>query len=401
MKRAFFVAVGSELLNCKINRYSIILSEKLRKEGITLIGEITSPDISNMIIKSIKFASENSELIIIIGGLGPTFDDLTRKSLSELLCIPLVYSKKVEKFLSFRFKDTIKYPNLINQCYVLKGARLIENYNGTAFGQIIKKNRKTYILLPGPYSEWEPMWEKIKGYIKSNRKIFFHRFKIAEMKEIEVENVLRSVIQKYTNLNYTILAGADICEFSLISQDSKQFLKAKAEIEKILSEFIYGEGEDSLELKTAEILKTKKLTLSTAESCTGGLLASTLTDVPGSSVYYTGGINAYSNEIKIKILKVSQNTIKRYGAVSEQTVKEMALNVKKIFKTDCSIAISGIAGPGGGTPDKPVGTVFIASSFKNKIKIIKRFYPYKSRSFVKKASVNAALWNLYKMLKYS
>ncbi|MGC8867034.1 MAG: nicotinamide-nucleotide amidohydrolase family protein [Elusimicrobiales bacterium] len=399
MKKAFLIAVGSELLNFKSNTYSPLFASRLRENGIILSGEISALDDKKSIKNALVFASKEAHIIIVCGGLGPTFDDLTRQAVSEFLNTPLIYSTKIEKFLSSRYPDFHTKQNLKNQCLIIKNAKLIENRNGTAFGQVIRKGKKIYILLPGPRNEWEPMWNDVERFLKSRRKIFFKRFRFADLRETEVENLIMPNIKEYSSLQTTVLAGPNICELSITSESKRELIEAEKKIHKIACEFIFSCDSQTLEEKVGELLKKKRLTISTAESCTGGLLGSTITDVPGSSTYYKGGVNAYSNEIKIKILGVRKSTITKYGAVSEQTVREMALNVKKIFSTDCALSISGIAGPGGGSQQKPVGTVFICSVYGDKIKLTKKIFSNRSRDYIKKAAVNTALWHLYKMLK--
>lgn len=400
MKNAFFIATGTELLNFKANLYSPIISQKLKDIGYELTGEITTRDNLDSIKEALDFASKKANLIIICGGLGPTFDDLTRQAISVYLKTPLIFSKKIKKILTKKYGNVNKKPNLKNQCYVLKNAILIENINGTAFGEIISKDKKTYIILPGPKKEWEPMWDKITKYIPKGKKIYSLRFKLADIKEIELEHKLKKVIKDYNNkVSYTILAGPQICEFSLKSDNKKLFNKVRKTVENKISEYIYGYDEDTLPSTIGKILTQKNLTLSTAESCTGGLLSSTITDIPGSSRYFIGGINAYSNDVKIKFLGVREETLKKNGAVSEQTALEMVKGVNKIFNTSLSISITGIAGPSGGTNKKPVGTVFIAVIYNKKTKVIKKLFLNRDRKFIKEASVNTALWNLYKMIK--
>lgn len=399
MEKAFYLAIGTELLKYKINKYIPLLSQKLNEIGIELDGEITVKDDLNSIVRSIKFASEKSKIIIITGGLGPTRDDLTRKALSKYLNIPLIFCEKVAKLLS-KYGDIQKDNYLRNQCYVLKNAKIIENKNGTAQGEVLKIKGKTYILLPGPLNEWEPMWEKIKHYIKKTHKTYSIIIKIADLKESDVEKTIFPILLKFKNsLKYNILAGANIVELNISSNSHKIIKKIKNQICNLIKENIYSTKNEKLEEVLGNILVKKRLTLSTAESCTSGLLASRITDVAGSSRYYLGGVNTYSNDTKIKILGVKKETISRYGAVSEETAKEMLKGIKNLIKSDCAIAITGIAGPTGGSEEKPVGTVFIAVSFKDKINVVKKNFTNKDRIFIKNASVNTAMWLLYKMIK--
>jgi nicotinamide-nucleotide amidase len=398
---ATFIATGSELLDFKLNRYTPLFSQKLSKIGIKLKYEITVRDNPDDLIKSINFVISNSDIIIICGGLGPTFDDHTRNVISKITGKKLIFSKEIEKIFHQRYGKSLK-PNILDQCMVIDEAKIIENKNGTAFGEIIEYNKKTIILLPGPQFEWEPMWGKIEKYLlkKIKNPITTYRFKLADIKEVELENLLKPVIEKL-KLDFTILAGPNICEFIIRGEKkNKKILEdAKEKIEKIVSQNLYGYDDGILEKVLGEILLRKNKTLSTAESCTSGLLAHKITNIPGSSSYFKGGVNAYSNEIKEKILKVKSETIKKYGAVSKETAFEMSKNVKEIFETNLSISITGIAGPTGGTPEKPVGLVFFGITSENITQTYKRTFLNRDRSYIKEASTNTAMFLLYKMIK--
>jgi len=398
---ATYIATGSELLDFKINKYTPLFSQKLSKIGIKLKYEITVRDNQNDLIESINFAISNSDIIIICGGLGPTFDDHTRNVISKITGKKLIFSKEIEKIFHKRYGKSLK-PNILDQCMVIDGAKIIENKNGTAFGEIIEYNKKTIILLPGPQFEWEPMWEEIEKYLlkKIKNPIITYRFKLADIKEVELENLLKPVIEKF-KYDFTILAGANICEFIIRGEkkNEKTLEDAKEKIEKIVSQNLYGYDDDTLEKVLEDLLVKKKKTLSTAESCTSGLLAHKITNIPGSSSYFKGGVNAYSNEIKEKILKVKSETLKKYGAVSKETAFEMSKNVKEIFETNLSISITGIAGPTGGTSEKPVGLVFFGITSENITQTHKRTFLNRDRSYIKEASANTAMFLLYKMIK--
>ncbi len=399
--KAFFVAVGSELVEFKINKYSPIFSGKLREIGIELLGEITTKDNIEEIIKSIDFATKNSDIIVISGGLGPTKDDITRQALSKYLKIPLVYSEMIDRFIRKNYGNPDEKDNLKNQCYVLKNAFLLKNMYGTAFGEIIEKSKKVYIILPGPFVEWKGMWKGVKNYLLERynlRKTYFKRVKFADIKEVELENLVKDIFKKY-ELGYTILAGENICEIAFEVTNKVMLNKILEEVYEISGNYIYGEDDELIENVVAKLLKDKNKTVSTAESCTSGLLAAKLTDIPGSSKYFIGGVNSYSNEIKVKFLNVKKKMIENYGAVSEQVAFEMAKNVRKIFKTDFGLSITGIAGPYGGSKEKPVGLVYFGVSTPQKTVIEKRIFLNKERKFIRNASVNTSLFILLKMLK--
>lgn len=401
MNDAFYIAIGTELLNFRVNLYSPVFSQKLMRLGFNLKGEITAYDEMNSILDALDLASRRSDLIIISGGLGPTFDDLTREAVSKFLKIGIVYSKEVESFLIAKNCDISK-PNIKNQGYVLESAKLIKNDNGTAFGEIVSKNGKCFVILPGPKNEWENMWCEVKDIISKEfnlSKIYSRVIRFADISEVSLENILRPIMQKSNELRYTVLAGPNSCDFSITHNNKRLVDSVVDEIKGLTNEYIYGYDDDTLEGVIGKMLSQKRKTLSVAESCTGGLVSSMITDVPGSSIYYIGGINAYSNEIKEKVLDIKKETLKEYGAVSEQTAREMSENIRRIFKTDYSVSVTGIAGPDGGSPEKPVGLVYFGISENNKTVVEKRIFIKKDRISIKKAAANAALYFLYKMIK--
>jgi len=214
-RTAFFIATGSELINFKVNQYAPLFSEKLKDHGIHLKGEITVGDDLADIKKALIFALKNYGLIISCGGLGPTFDDLTRRAFSEVLGIKLVRSKKIASFLKRKYRLAALPPNMTDQRLVMKGAELFQNDNGTAFGQAVSAKGRTIILLPGPRNEWEPMWGKsVKKFLAGkfrSKKTGSERFKIADMKEMEVQKILNPLMERHKNAGYTVLAGPNIC----------------------------------------------------------------------------------------------------------------------------------------------------------------------------------------------
>ncbi|MBP7795973.1 MAG: CinA family nicotinamide mononucleotide deamidase-related protein [Elusimicrobiales bacterium] len=401
MNDAFYIAVGTELLNFRVNLYSPVFSQKLMRLGFNLKGELTACDELNSIIDALNFASKRADLIIISGGLGPTFDDLTREAVSKFLNINIIYSKEVERFLLDKNCDISK-PNIKNQCYVIESAKLIKNDNGTAFGEVISTGKKCFVILPGPKNEWESMWPDVKNIVLKEfqlPEIYNRVIRFADISEVSLENILRPIMQKSNELRYTVLAGPNSCDFSITHNNKRLVDSVVDEIKGLTNEYIYGYDDDTIEGVVGKMLSEKGRNLSIAESCTGGLVSSMITDVSGSSRYYIGGINAYSNEIKERILNVKKETLEKYGAVSEQTAKEMSENVRTIFKTDYSVSITGIAGPDGGSIEKPVGLVFFGMSDKDKTIVEKRTFIKKDRLSIKKAASNTALYFLYKMIK--
>lgn len=398
---AIFIATGSELLEFRENKYPLLISKKLSEISITLKAEMTVKDDLDEIKNAISYGLSNYDIIVISGGLGPTFDDHTRKAVSIITKKKIVFSRKLSSLFKKRYNLKRLTSSLENQCYVIEDAIIIENEKGTAPGELIPFKNKMIILLPGPKNEWEGMWSKIKNLLTNKFKNNAYeneilRFKIADITEAELEELLKPVILN----NFTILNGPNICEFVIKSTGKEGINYIKENVEKILKERIYGYGDDTLEEVLGRLLRTTNKTLSTAESITSGLLSHKLTNIPKSSMYYIGGVNAYSNRIKQEILKVKEETLLNYGAVSKETAYEMAENVRKIFKTDYSIAITGIAGPDGGSIEKPVGLVYFAISTPDKTIVEKRIFSQKDRLYIKEASANTAIFLLYNLLKY-
>ncbi len=404
--KAFFIAVGSELLSSKSNKYSPLIASRLFELGINLAGEITASDNEKSIMDSIAFASDRAELIIVTGGLGPTFDDLTRQAISKFCKKPLIHSGEIEKFLQKKYKLKNLPENFLNQCLYLKDATLFENNNGTAFGQAIKGNIKgknrIFILLPGPYREWAPMWdEKIKYFLRKNfseNKVKSAFFGLCDLKEMEVQHKAEEIMKQHPDVSFTVLASAGICEFSFSCSKDIDFLSIRKKLRKTFEGYIYSEHKKTLAEELYKACLSKGLTLSLAESCTGGLVSNLITDVPGSSQFYKGGVNSYSNEAKMKLLGVRGITLEKYGDVSAECATEMADGAAKVFKTDIAISITGIAGPGGGSQQKPVGSVYFAFNVRGKTSSVFRLFKG-DRIFIKNSAANFALFNVLKLVK--
>ncbi len=398
--KAFFVAVGSELLSFKANRYSPVLAGKLFKAGYTLAGEITAADRLEDIKKAMDFAQKNADIVIVTGGLGPTFDDLTRQAAASLFNLSLHENQKVKKTLQKRYPHLEKW-NLENQSLVLEKAEVFDNPNGTAFAQVLKMKGKTFAFLPGPLKEWEPIWDEKVSKIIANKKqkIYFKNFRLAGLREAQVQEKAMPVIKEFArDIECTVLAGPYTCEFSFYCSGRSIFRKAGEKLSNIFAEYVYSSRDFSLAAELKELCIKKKVSVSLAESCTGGLVSQLITSEPGSSEFYAGGINAYSNSAKKNILAVSQQTLKKHGAVSRECAIEMARGAKKIFKTDFSASITGIAGPMGGTKDKPVGTVCFGFCGPDSEYSAVSFFR-KDRDFIRQSSANFALFALLKLVK--
>ncbi|HAH31368.1 MAG TPA: hypothetical protein DCL44_03530 [Elusimicrobia bacterium] len=415
MLKAEIICTGSELLSGKLNLYVPLFHAKLFPLGFEITREQSSGDSLRGIAACIKGALKAADLILVCGGLGPTFDDLTRQAAASALKRKIICSKQLALILQKKYGFTKLPPNLRDQCLKLVGAKTIENRNGTAAGQELALGKKMLVLLPGPQKEWEPMFEDA---LNSDLKTFFSlkdaapesiKLKISGMGESSAEKLLRPVMQRFKNASYTILAGPYTVEFIItISRNHNTSIRSirsdsscsqiETACREILGDKIYGINHDTLEGTAGAQLRKAGLTLSCAESCTGGLLSNQITDIPGSSAYFNGSVLAYSNAAKTHLLKVRPATLKKYGAVSEPCALEMALGVKKLFSSDYSLAVTGIAGPEGGSPQKPVGTVCFALAGPGKTATFAKQFRG-DRTFIKRCAANFALDELRKIIE--
>lgn len=409
--RAIFIAVGSELLELgRIDTNSIYVSEQLAEHGIlTSIKMVVGDDITNL-SWAIKNACKRSQLVVITGGLGPTEDDITRESAAEALKLNLIFKEEIVERIKTMFKRRgISMPEInTRQAFVIEGAEILENSVGTAPGQYYEKDNCRLLLLPGPPREMQPMFDRIlreKISKLSNFFIYRRNFKFGGLTESETDSLIAGIYRKYKNPVTTILASPGIIEVHLLGRSKKSIDEAKEltdelseKIKEKLKDFLITEENISIEEFVVKQLINKKLTICTAESCTGGGLGNTLTNVPGSSEVFLGGFIPYSNKLKSSILKIEEETIKRYGAVSKEVAKKMAENARIISGADLGISVTGIAGPGGGTSKKPVGLVFMHLNTEKKDISQYKIFPG-GREIVKKRTVNYCLNMICNYLK--
>lgn len=391
--KAALICVGSELLRGKINTHVATLSRALAALDIEMTHEETLPDDQPLMVDAIRRVLANYPLVFVTGGLGPTFDDVTREAASEASGHRLVLSEKQLAVIRAKFRRA-KYrkmpPANERQAYLLEGALPIPNANGTAPGQWVElaegrnaqfaTRRATriahcvLILLPGPPRELQPMLSSF--VLPRLRKTFPSRpraeahLHFVGIPESRADEAVRPIIEKHAkkgSIDFTILARLGLVDLDVfVSDDSLRKAKARCEVVvrevlRKLHRFCYGRDEDyPLEKVVGDLLRRKRATVATAESCTGGKLAALLTDIPGSSAYVLGGVVAYENHIKEGALDVPAELLRKEGAVSSSVAKAMAEGVRKRFDSTYAIGITGIAGPSGGTPKKPVGLVYIA-----------------------------------------
>jgi len=384
MINASILNIGDEILIGQIiDTNSSFLCKKLNEINIPVSNIVTIGDDEDTIIEHVENLMNKSQIIIIGGGLGPTSDDKTKSALCKFFNKRLILNDDIvthiKNFLIKRGIKNISERNL-KQAEVPEGCELIPNPNGTAWGLIFEKNNKICVALPGVPHEFKSMVENylifwIKNKFKINSKIIHHTFLTTGIPESVMADKLKDFENNLPkNIKLAYLPSPGILSLRLSAffdtEDIAETLKfgtIKNELFNLIKDYCFGENEDKLEKVVGNLLIKFNLTISIAESCTGGYVQHLLTTIPGSSQYFKGGIVAYSNEIKSKILNVDTELLYNKGAVSEEIVKMMAKNIKNLFNTDYSIAISGIAGPTGGSEDKPVGTTWIAVAGKKTI----------------------------------
>ena len=397
------ISVGTEiLLGNIVNTNAQYLAEKCALLGLSVYYQSVVGDNKDRLADTFRTALKRSDIVILTGGLGPTEDDLTKEVCAEVMGFPLVEDAHTREWLVEYFANSIykEIPdNNWKQAIVPAGARVLDNDNGTAPGLILEKFGKSAILLPGPPDELVPMFAKqVMPYLQTLRPemIFSRMVKICGIGESAVEEKLLDLIDKQTNP--TIATYAKIGEVHVrvtakvtSEEEAKKLIKPEVkEIRSRLGDCVYSIKEDeTLEMAVVELLKKYELTVTTAESCTGGLLAGRLVNVPGVSEVFREGFVTYSNKAKRKLLDVNKSTLKKYGAVSEQTAREMAMGGVFATDADVCVAITGIAGPES-DGEKPVGLVYIACYMKEKVWVEQ--YQFKgNRNKIREQSVVKAL----------
>lgn len=370
--KAEILAVGTELLMGQIaNTNAQYISNRLPEAGIGVFYHSVVGDNPGRLKECLNIAFNRVDIVIMTGGLGPTQDDLTKETVCELMGKKLVlHQESLEKIESFF--NRIKRPMVDSnkkQAYLPEGCIVIENKRGTAPGCIIESANKVVIMLPGPPSEMKPMFEDtVMMYFKekSEYKIVSKILRIFGIGESSMEEKLLDLIENQSNPTIAPYAKEGEVTLRITARCNKDengdeiIDPTIEEIKRRLGDTVYSIGDSNIEEVVGEMLINKNTTISIAESCTGGLVSTKLTNVPGISSVFNRAIISYSNEAKHENLGVKYETLESFGAVSRETAIEMAEGVRAVSKTDIGVSITGIAGPGGGTDVKPVGLVYIA-----------------------------------------
>jgi nicotinamide-nucleotide amidase len=370
IKKAVILSTGDELTTGKvIDTNSAFIADRLFSLGIKVAAVLKVGDDRESLLWAMRQAADLAEIVIGTGGLGPTADDLTSEVVAELLGCPLVQNEEIAAALRKRFdaRGLRWTANNLKQALFPERADILPNPEGTAPGfRVSLGGNKTLFWLSGVPQEMTAMFEQrvmpwITAKSTPENQLFSQSFKIYGLTESKLDELVKPVGLEpgiklsfrahYPDLTLRVIATGD---------GEHHFIEACKKIRLILGSYIYAEGETTLEERVGQVLLERRQTLALAESCTGGLISHRITRIAGSSAYYLGGATSYANEIKIKLLGVRPATLEKHGAVSQETALEMSGGIRDRTGADFGLSVTGIAGPSGGTPEKPVGTVWIS-----------------------------------------
>ena len=403
--RAEIITIGDELLIGQVvDTNSAFIATKLNEAGI-YVHQITSvSDNKEHIIEALGNAAQKADIILITGGLGPTNDDITKLTLCEYFKVGLRFDEEAYKDVEHMFKVRGREVTEVNrkQAELPENCVALRNKNGTAPGMWFDVNGKIYISMPGvPYEMKALMEDEVIPKLQNQftLPVIVHRnvLTIGIGESFLAEKIAAweaSLANDKIKLAYLPSIGMVRLRLSTIGEDrnllEKNVQRKINELQSLVGEFIFGYETDTLQEIVGKVLKERKQTIATAESCTGGYISHLITSIAGSSDYYVGSVITYSYEIKTLELNINADLLNTKGAVSQEVVEQMASEVRRKFKTDYSIAVSGIAGPSGGTPEKPVGTVWIAIATPQRV-FSKRFQFANNRLRNIQMTANAAL----------
>ena len=389
---AEIIAVGSELLTpFRQDTNSLYITEKLNQLGVEVVLKTIVGDSRERLVSVAQHALFRSDIVIFMGGLGPTEDDLTREAVAEALGLELHRDEEILERLKQRFasRGYTMTPNNHKQADVISGAIVLPNPNGTAPGQWLsgkyEDRDRLIILLPGPPFELRALfdhecYERLRAKLPVAH-IATRVLKVAMLGESAVDARVAPIYQKYTDIQTTILAGAGDVQFNLFTRaDSMEAADERVDelaekIEDELQDAVYSSNGESLEQIVGYYLQMRGATVAAAESCTGGLFADRLTSISGSSRYFLGGAVVYSNELKTEFAGVPADLIAKHGAVSPEVATALAEGIRLRCKATFGVGITGIAGPMGGTPEKPVGLVYHAIAGERGTEVIEKKFP--------------------------
>ncbi|MDH4222941.1 MAG: competence/damage-inducible protein A [candidate division Zixibacteria bacterium] len=401
--KAEIITIGDEIIHGEIlDNNSAYIGEKLSESGLEIIFKTSVGDDVKRITEAIRLSLERADLVIATGGLGPTNDDLTKKAIVKAFKRNLVFHEDILKKVEEGFKRRgIKMPKINqNQALLPQGAKALPNQYGSAPGIFLQEGKKLFFALPGVPLEMRTIME--------NEILPFLKTKV--MSKVVIQKILRTtgIIESalYVNIEpllktkspvkIAFLPGYSGVDLKLrVTSESEDLARLNIQefekkLREMFNEYIYGEDKKTIEEVVGEKLMSKRKTISVAESCTAGLICAKFTNVPGSSNYFMSGITTYSNKAKIELLKIPEEIIEEYGAVSEQVAILMAEGVRKLIRTDYGLSATGIAGPTGGTEEKPVGLVYLGFAHEND-SFAQKFIFGGDRQAIRERTIQAAL----------
>jgi nicotinamide-nucleotide amidase len=401
--KAAIITIGDELLiGQTIDTNSAWMGAELSKSGFDVYRITSVHDRREDILNVLAEASGKTDVVLITGGLGPTSDDITKQTLCEFFGTHLVMNQEVFSMIEemMRHRNFSMNENNRHQADVPESCRVLKNAAGTAPGMWFEKDGTIYVSMPGVPNEMKYiMTEHVLPELNKRftSQIIIHKnimtYGTFEAKLAEILITFESELPDNIKLAYLPASGVIKLRLTGTGSDYDNLLAIINEhvsrLYKIIPEYIFGEDEESFETIVGKLLKLQGKTVSTAESCTGGEIAHLLTGVPGSSMYFKGSVIAYDNSVKTQLLGVQDYILTKYGAVSENTVREMAVGIRNLLKTDYAVATSGIAGPDGGTEEKPVGTIWIAVDSEKGTICEKRVFGNDRETNIKRFSVAA------------
>jgi len=408
LRTAEIIAVGTELLgSTRLDTNSLFLSERLGALGIELRAKTVVGDNRREVGAHLRRALDRADLVILTGGLGPTDDDVTREAVADVLELPLHEDSTIIERIAQRFaRRGLRMPDVNRrQGMVLRGAVALDNPNGTAPGQWVERESQVVVLLPGPPRELQPMMGTLVAGPLAARagreRLFRSVLLITGRTESHVEEATQPIYSTWLNatppIETTILASPGQIELHLVTRSAdadaagRALAQAQDQIVAALGPDVFSTDGRPLEEIVGHLLLERRLTISATESCTGGLLLSRLTDVPGSSAYVLGGVVAYGNELKVDLAAVTPALIEAHGAVSEPVAVALAEGIRSRTRSSIGVGVTGIAGPSGGTPQKPVGTVAVAVVGPDGVAHVRTLSLFGGRAMVKFQATQAAL----------
>ena len=413
---AEILCIGTELLLGNIvNTNAAWLSQQLARLGINVYHHTVVGDNAQRLEEALHLAFDRADLVITTGGLGPTYDDLSKETISKYFNRQLVlHQPSLEKIHEFFAKRPHKMsPNNEKQAYQPEGAVIFTNHSGTAPGAAIEQDGKVAIMLPGPPREMKLMFEQeVLPYLQkfSDRVIVSRDLQLFGIGESQTETLLKDLMT--SSVNPTLAPYAKEGEVNLritasAATEAEGYAMMEPLLEKInqlVGQYIYGIDVPDLQTALVTYLLEHHITVSAAESCTGGLVSKSITDIPGCSEIYPGGVCSYSNEMKMKWLGVKAETLQAHGAVSEETALEMAQGIRLATGADFGVSATGVAGPGGGTPEKPVGLVYVAvagETYQHVEKLNIAYGELTTRAMIQQRAAKYALHMLLQAAKHS